>query len=64
MTAFQYKTQPYDHQRIVFEQTREYQYYALFWEMGTGKSKVSIDTMQWLFLQGKIDSAIITAEKG
>lgn len=62
--AFQYKTTPFNHQRNIFEQTRDYQYYALFWEMGTGKSKVVIDTAQWLFVNEKIDSIIITAEKG
>lgn len=62
--AFQYATQPFDHQRASFESTRDYQYYAYFWEMGTGKSKVMIDTAQWLFVNERIDSMIVTAEKG
>jgi SNF2 family DNA or RNA helicase len=61
---FRYVKAPYDHQRNEFESTREFQYFAHFWEMGLGKSKIVIDTIQWLFLQGKIDSVIITAEKG
>lgn len=62
--TFQYHTAPYDHQRMAFDQTKDYQYYAFFWEMGTGKSKIIVDTSQHLFVEGKIDSAIITAEKG
>jgi SNF2 family DNA or RNA helicase len=61
---FQYVHAPFNHQRNEFESTREFQYFAHFWEMGLGKSKVSIDTIQWLWLAGKIDSVVITAEKG
>lgn len=61
---FKYKTVPFDHQRSSFESTREAPHFAYFWEMGTGKSKMMIDTAQWLFTRGLIDSVIITAEKG
>lgn len=63
-SPFKYVHAPFDHQRNEFESTRDYQYFAHFWEMGLGKSKVSIDTVQWLWLAGRIDSVIITAEKG
>lgn len=64
MHTFHYATPPFDHQRKVFDQTKDYQYYAFFWEMGTGKSKVTIDTIQHLYCEGNINGAIITAEKG
>ena len=38
--------------------------YALFMEMGTGKSKVAIDTMGALFKRKEIDTALILAPKG
>ena len=64
LPPFRYETVPYKHQDIEFKQTRDYQYWALFWEMGTGKSKVCVDTMQWLYLKGEIDLCVIVAEKG
>lgn len=63
-SPFTYVHPPFDHQRREFESTRDFQYFAHFWEMGLGKSKVSIDTIQWLWINGRIDSVIITAEKG
>ena len=38
--------------------------YALFMEMGTGKTKVLIDNMSMLYDRGKIDGALIVAPKG
>ena len=38
--------------------------YALFMEMGTGKTKVLIDNMSMLYDNGKIDGALIIAPKG
>jgi hypothetical protein len=36
----------------------------LFAEMGTGKSKIAIDTIGALYLTGQIDTALILAPKG
>jgi len=38
--------------------------YALFCEMGTGKSKILIDTMSMLYDRGEIEAALIIAPKG
>ena len=38
--------------------------YALFMEMGTGKTKVLIDNMSMHYDNGKIDGALIIAPKG
>jgi hypothetical protein len=38
--------------------------YALFMEQGTGKSKVIIDNIAYLFRKGKIDTVVIAAPKG
>lgn len=64
MNGFEFKTQPYDHQRKALIDSWAADYYALFMEMGTGKTKVAIDTMAVLYEAGKIDSALVIAPKG
>jgi len=61
---FNFKTKPYEHQRVALERSYNKTNYAYFMEMGCGKSKVLIDNMVWLYSQGKIDTAIIVAPKG
>jgi SNF2 family DNA or RNA helicase len=61
---YQYKTVPFEHQRRVFEATRDEKAYSLFWEMGTGKSKLTIDTAAYLFLTNKIDGLLVIAPNG
>jgi len=64
MRGFDYKTNPYDHQRKALEASWAEEYYALFMEMGTGKTKVAIDTMAVLYEAGKINAALVVAPKG
>ena len=64
MRGFEYKTNPYDHQRKALEASWAEEYYALFMEMGTGKTKVAIDTMAVLYEAGKINAALVVAPKG
>ena len=59
-----FKTKPFKHQQDIFDGSWDRIYYALFMEMGLGKSKVIIDTIGKLKLEGKIDSALIVAPKG
>jgi len=61
---YEFKTEPYEHQRQAWKESWRKEYYALFMEMGTGKSKVAIDTMAALFEAGEIDTALILAPKG
>tara|TARA_S200002703_G_scaffold137729_1_gene127650 strand:+ start:11486 stop:12937 length:1452 start_codon:yes stop_codon:yes gene_type:complete len=61
---YKFKTTPYEHQKTVFDQSWTSSMYALFMEMGTGKSKVAIDTMGALFKRKDIDTALILAPKG
>ena len=61
---YEFKTKPYDHQLSVLKDSWAAEYYALFMEMGTGKSKVAIDTMGMLYEKGHIDAALIVAPKG
>lgn len=61
---FQFKTNPFKHQEDEFVRSREQKVWALFWEMGVGKTKPTIDTMAWLYLKGEIDGVIIISDKG
>ena len=61
---YNYKLKPFDHQREALEEGWYRKEFGLFMEMGTGKSKVLIDNLGLLFLNGQIDFALILAPKG
>jgi SNF2 family DNA or RNA helicase len=58
---YNYKTEPFEHQRTALKQGAESQNFAYFMEMGTGKTKVTIDNAAYLFTQNKIKHAIVIA---
>lgn len=64
MTGFVFKTKPYDHQLKALQSSWKKEEFALLMDMGTGKSKVLIDTIAALYDSGKIDSVLILAPKG
>lgn len=55
------QTKPYELQLDVWEATRERRNFAFFWEMGTGKTKLAVDTAGWLYCTGKIDAVFVLA---
>jgi len=61
---FTFKTRPYQHQLNALKESCNKDEYALLMDMGTGKSKVLIDTIAYLYDSGKINSAFILAPKG
>ena len=61
---YKFKYEPYAHQLEVLKRSWNKEYYALFMDMGTGKSKVLIDTVAMLYDKGNINSALIVAPKG
>lgn len=61
---YPFKTTPYKHQLDCFNLSKDRDVFALFMEMGTGKSKVILDTAGYLFLTGKINGLVIVAPKG
>jgi len=61
---YKFKTEPYDHQQVALDKSLNENAYGFFMEMGTGKSKVLIDTIANLYLAGEIDFALIIAPKG
>lgn len=61
---YDYKTEPYAHQREVFHASRDAEYYAWLMGMGTGKTKVGIDNAAWLWAENKIDAVVVVAPNG
>ena len=61
---YEFETEPYDHQRLVFNESWRRPFHAWFLEMGTGKTKVALDNAAALFEAGEIDSVLIIAPKG
>lgn len=61
---FLYKTDPLPHQKETLEQIAGHENYALFWEMGLGKSKVVIDNVVALYGANRVHGAILFSDKG
>jgi len=61
---FEYKTQPFAHQRQALSDSWDKPFYALLMEMGTGKTKVALDTMSMLYEEKKIKACLVIAPKG
>ena len=59
-----FKLKPYDHQLKALDKAGTRTEYGFFMEMGTGKSKVLLDNIGYLFLEGQVDFALIIAPKG
>ena len=64
MFKFVFETEPYQHQQEAFEGSAEQDNFALLMDMGTGKTKVCIDTIAHNFEKKQTDFAIIVAPKG
>ena len=62
--TYVYKTEPYEHQRQAFENSRNVSEWAYFMEMGCGKSKVLIDNAAWLYENRNLNTLVIIAPKG
>lgn len=61
---YQQKTKPFAHQDSEFNRSKHRKVYALWWEMGTGKSKPIVDTAGELYCQQQIDGVVIISDKG
>ena len=51
--GYMYKTKPYQHQRDALIKGADQYNFAYFMEMGTGKTKVSIDNAAYLYQEKK-----------
>lgn len=63
-TDYVYGTKPYAHQHEAFILSRNEPNFALLMEMGTGKSKVIIDTAAYQYNAGKINCLLVVAPNG
>jgi SNF2 family DNA or RNA helicase len=61
---YKFKTKPFEHQKEALKRSWAAKTYALFMEMGTGKSKVLVDNIAMLYDRGAIRGAVIVAPKG
>ena len=64
MIPYKYKTRPYNHQIDATLRAFGHEGFALFCEMGTGKTKLSIDIVSNHFLQKKINAVLVIAPNG
>tara|TARA_Y100001937_G_scaffold24699_1_gene35435 strand:+ start:16836 stop:18278 length:1443 start_codon:yes stop_codon:yes gene_type:complete len=64
LEQFYFKTKPYDHQLDALNISYDKEKFALFMEMGCGKSKVVIDNFVYLHKHNKINGVLILANKG
>ncbi len=55
------KTKPYEHQLTAYNKAYGQKFFALFMEMGTGKTKVSIDLASNYFNDMEIDAVLVVA---
>lgn len=63
-TMFAFKTTPREHQRAAFEWARRREWFAYFMEMGTGKTKPTIDVAADWWSSGIIDTLLLVAPNG
>ena len=61
--AYDYKTEPYKHQIDALEKAAHHVEWAFFMDMGTGKTKTTIDNIGILYHERKINSAVVVAPK-
>lgn len=64
MSKYQFKTEPWDHQRKILAASWNMTYAALLMEYGTGKTKVVIDNVGILYEQNKIEALCVIAPNG
>lgn len=55
------KTKPLRHQSEILERAKDKKFFALFWEMGLGKTKLMIDVASYLWEKKQIDGVLVVA---
>ena len=61
---YKFKTKPYEHQKDALKKCWNKEAFAIFAEMGTGKTKIALDNACILYNKGKIDRLLVVAPKG
>jgi N12 class adenine-specific DNA methylase len=62
--SYQFKTEPFAHQREALFRSMDAEYFGLLMEQRTGKSKVVLDNAAMLHRDGKINGLLIIAPNG
>lgn len=61
---FQFRTEPFPNQLAALRRSCQEESWAEFLEQGLGKTKLAIDTTQYLLLEGKIRALLVVAPNG
>lgn len=61
---YKFKTTPLDHQREVFDLSKDMAEFGLVMPQGTGKTKVTMDTMGYNYALGRIECAVVIVPSG
>jgi SNF2 family DNA or RNA helicase len=64
LDRYKFRLPPYRHQMDALRKSWDKEEFAIFAEMGTGKSKILIDTVSVLYDRGNIDGLLVIAPKG
>ena len=64
LNNYEFKSEPYKHQLDTLKSSAHRNLFALFLEMGLGKSKILLDNAGMLFEEGKISGLLIISPKG
>lgn len=64
MSAYEFKTKPYQHQKDALKAGWNREGFAYFMEMGTGKTKTAVDNFSILYERGEVEVVLITSNKG
>lgn len=64
MGNYEFRTEPFPHQRDVFDESRDLEWYGVLWEQGTGKTKLAIDTFAYRYQAREVDALLIVAPNG
>lgn len=62
--SYGYKTVPYNHQIAAHNFCINKEFFALFMEQGTGKTKTTVDLANDMFLKGDIQAVMVVAPNG
>ncbi len=61
LPRFKFKTEPFAHQLKAFNNLKDEEFFGLFMDMGTGKTKTTIDIANYKYLKGVINAVMIIA---
>jgi len=64
MDSYKFKTTPYQHQLACWEGSKKQKNYGLLMDMGTGKTKVALDTAAYMYDNGWINAVMVFGNNG